>query len=174
MAGILMGGIISDTLMLKSPTSTRRDKQALDALSKITGIQPEKLTEEVFKIGSLIAQLSPQDAISADKKNFNTDKSTFSISQLEEISFEQFKKKKKQLLKCAQKLLEDENLDFFGLLVTDISKECSIMLSVGNDEILSALPFRKIEENLYDLPKILSRKKQLLPMMLKIMSDLEQ
>lgn len=173
-AGILMGGIISDTLMLKSPTSTKRDKHALDALKKITGIQPEKLTEEVFKIGSLIAQHSPKDAITVDKKNFNTDRFTFSISQLEEISFEQFKKKKKQLLKSSQQLLKDENLDFFGLLVTDIAKECSILLATGEDEILSALPFHKIEENLYDLPKILSRKKQLLPLLFKILSDLEQ
>ncbi len=173
-AGILMGGIVSDTLMLKSPTSTGRDKQALEALEKVTLIKPEVLTREIFKIGSLIAQSTPEEAITADRKNFNTDNFSFSISQIEEISFEQFEGKKKQLLKSSHALLKKEKLHLFGLLITDIAREHSILLAVGDDEILSELPFRKIEENLYDLPKILSRKKQLLPLLLKMLSNLEQ
>ncbi len=170
-AGILMGGIITDTLMLKSPTSTIRDKHALDELARITGVDPEQFTEEIFQVGSLINKLEPQAVLTADKKNFTVGNFTISIAQVEEVSFVEFQKKQEALLEAAEKLCKKEKLDFFGLLVTNVVRENSVLLVTGSKEIISALPYSKLENNLYDLPGILSRKKQLLPQILKVLEN---
>ncbi len=167
-AGILMGGIIADTLMLRSPTSTARDRLALEHLQNRAGVNAEELTGEIFKVGSLIARMSPKEVLVADKKDFNAGKINFSVAQVEEVSFEQFRTKRQELQAEALQLLEQEKLDFFGLLVTNVVRENSVLLAVGSREFLSMLPYRKLEENLYDLPGILSRKKQLLPQLLKV------
>ncbi len=162
-AGILMGGIVTDTLMLRSPTTTARDELALNYLSQIAKVDPQQLTDEIFNIGSLIAKTDPNKVITADKKDFEVKDFKFSISQVEEVSFEQFFKKQNTLLKECQKLQSQNNLDFFILLVTNIVKEKSLMIIVGDNEIIKNLPYQKIKNNLYNLPNILSRKKQLLP-----------
>ncbi|MFA7231458.1 MAG: putative manganese-dependent inorganic diphosphatase [Victivallaceae bacterium] len=170
-AGVLMGGIISDTLMLRSPTTTDRDRTALDYLQNLTGVNAEKLTEEIFQVGSLIARLSLSEVLTADKKNFCCGKLNFAIAQIEEVSFEQFSAREEELLEQAKVITDTENLDFFGLLITNIIRENSILLAVGSSELLRALPYRKIHEHLYDLPGILSRKKQLLPHLLKAFGE---
>ena len=167
-AGILMGGIIADTLMLRSPTSTARDRLALEHLQTRCGVNAEELTGEIFKVGSLIARLVPREVLCADKKDFTSGKINFSVAQVEEVSFEQFRAKQKELIAEAKSLLEEEKLDFFGLLVTNVVRENSVLLAVGNRDFLGMLPYRKLDDNLYDLPGILSRKKQLLPQLLKI------
>ncbi|MBN2642899.1 MAG: putative manganese-dependent inorganic diphosphatase [Victivallales bacterium] len=167
-AGVMMGGIITDTLMLKSPTSTIRDKHALEELARITGEDPEKLTEEIFQIGSLINKLHPEDVLTADKKNFHIGNVRASIAQVEEVSFDEFHKKQPELYEAAEKIRIGEGLDFFCLLVTNIVRENSILLIAGRKEITDALPYRKLANNLYDLPGILSRKKQLLPQLNKV------
>jgi len=172
-AGILMGGIIADTLMLRSPTTTARDGLALKYLEKIAGVDAETLTQEIFRVGSLIARLSPREVLTADKKDFTCGKFTFAIAQIEEVSFDQFSAKEADLLEQAEELAAEAHLDFFGLLVTNVVRENSVMLAVGRKEILRALPWRKIHDQLYDLPGILSRKKQLLPQLTKTFSSLE-
>ncbi len=171
-AGIMMGGIVTDTLMLRSPTTTARDELALNYLSQIAKVDPQQLTEEIFNIGSLIAKTEPNKVITADKKDFEIAGLTFAISQVEEVSFEQFFKKQNDLLEESKKLQSQNNLDFFILLVTNIVKEKSLMIIVGDNEIINKLPYQKIENNLYNLPNILSRKKQLLPQIINIIKKI--
>ena len=171
-AGVLMGGIIADTLMLRSPTTTARDRMALQYLETITGVKAENLTQEIFQVGSLIARLSPREVLTADKKDFTCGKFKFAIAQIEEVSFDQFSAKEADLLEQAEDLVATEQLDFFGLLVTNVVRENSVMLTAGKNELLRALPWRKVHDQLYDLPGILSRKKQLLPQLIKTFSAL--
>ena len=172
-AGIMQGGIISDTLMLRSPTSCERDRIALERLEKITGVKSEELMHEIFNIGSVIAQSEPEKLFLTDSKNFvHLDKFNFTISQVEEVSFDEFYNRQADLLEAAKKFQSRNKLDLFGLLVTNVEQENSILLAVGGHEVLENLPFRKISENLYDLPGVLSRKKQLLPQILKLFDSL--
>ncbi len=172
-AGILLGGIITDTLLLRSPTTTPRDGAAVRYLQEIAGVSAETLMTEIFQVGSLIAKSnSPAEIINADRKSFTEGKYTFAVAQVEEVAFEQFYGAEEGLLAEMQRALEAEKLDFFGLLVTNVVCEDSLLLAVGRRVILNSLAYRKIHDNLFDLPDILSRKKQLLPQLLKIMSEL--
>ena len=172
-AGIMQGGIISDTLMLRSPTSCERDRKMLAKLEKITGVNSEELMHEIFTIGSVIAKSEPEKLFLTDSKNFaHLDKFNFTISQVEEVSFDEFYNRQKDLLDAAWIFAKQRKLDMFGLLVTNVEQENSILLAVGRQDVLDNLPFRKLSDNLYDLPGVLSRKKQLLPQILKLFDSL--
>ena len=170
MAGIIMGGIITDTLMLRSPTSTPRDKAALDWLETISGCDPKSLAQEVLSVGSSIAALTARKVITADKKDYATEKYKFAVAQVEEVGFENFFKHRGELLRDVKKLVEEEHLDFFGLLVTNVVRETSMMLCAGEKRILDRINYTRLDDNTFDLPGVLSRKKQLLPLLLKVMA----
>jgi manganese-dependent inorganic pyrophosphatase len=171
-AGILMGGVITDTLLLRSPTSTERDKVAIEYLEQLSGINARQLLDEIFNIGSIIATEGAYEVIQQDKKIYTTGQFTFSVSQVEESGFEHFDKQKNELLSELNTMLEKENVKFASLLVTDIISENSLLLVAGKQNIINALPFPKKSEKLYNLPGILSRKKQLLPALLKILDQI--
>jgi len=170
-AGILLGGLITDTLLLRSPTATDRDRQALEYLQQESGVQAEELMRELFAIGSSIVRLPPLGVLTQDKKNFATAKHAFAVAQVEESSFEEFHAHEESLRQAAEELCRDEELHFFGLLVTNVVRENSLLLAVGDSHLLRRLPYRKIHDSLYDLPGVLSRKKQLLPQLLKILEN---
>lgn len=172
-AGIMQGGIIADTLLLRSPTATERDERILRMLEKISGVKSESLLKEIFQLGSVIANKTPKELFSVDCKKFkHLDRYVFNIAQIEELGFSEFYKKKDELTQTAKVYVKEEKLDFFGLLVTDVQSENSLLLLVGEQEIMEIIPYKKLEDNLYDLPGILSRKKQLLPQLLKILDNL--
>ncbi|HBM15020.1 MAG TPA: putative manganese-dependent inorganic diphosphatase [Lentisphaeria bacterium] len=173
MAGLLMGAIIDDTLFLKSPTSTTRDKDAIDWLHGICKVSPEQLASELFGVGSVIANNLPEKVLVIDKKNYNVGKHTYSIAQVEEANFNNFNLKFEDLLTAANALIKKESLSFFALIVTNLSKETSLMLASGTHDFMELLPYNKIKDNLYDLPGILSRKKQLLPQLINVFHPLE-
>ncbi|MEI6231762.1 MAG: putative manganese-dependent inorganic diphosphatase [Planctomycetota bacterium] len=170
MAGILMGGIITDTLNLRSPTSTSRDKAAIDWLKSLCLQDPKALATEILSVGSSIANLPARKVITADKKDYATEKYTFAVAQVEEVGFENFFKNRSELQREINALIEEEKLDFFGLLVTNVVRETSMMLCGGEKRILDRINYTRLDDSTFDLPGVLSRKKQLLPLLLKVMS----
>ncbi len=170
MAGVLMGGIITDTLMLRSPTSTPRDKAAIEWLQGIASQDAKALALEILSVGSSIANLPARKVITADKKDYTTDKFKFAVAQVEEVGFENFFQHRGELLRDIQALVKEEGFDFFGLLVTNVVRETSMMLCVGEKRILDRINYTRLDDNTFDLPGVLSRKKQLLPLLLKVMS----
>jgi manganese-dependent inorganic pyrophosphatase len=169
-AGILLGGVITDTLMLRSPTSTPRDEVVVNYLKEICGAEPKRLAEEILSVGSSIAAQPARDVLTADKKDYDTQKFHFAVAQVEEVGFENFFKHRGELLKDMKAIRREEKLDFFGLLVTNVVRETSMMLCVGEKRVLDRIGYTRLDESTYDLPGILSRKKQLLPHLLKVMS----
>ena len=168
-AGILMGGVITDTLLLRSPTSTARDRLALEWLKPIARAEPEALAQEIFQVGSSIAVQRPRQVVSGDKKDYESGKYRFAVSQVEEVGFENFFAHRADLLRELKAIRRDEKLDFFGLLVTNVVRETSMLLCAGEKRILDRLNYTRLDENTFDLPGVLSRKKQLLPHLLNIM-----
>ncbi len=172
-AGVLMGGIVTDTLMLRSPTSTARDREALDYLRSITGVEPDRLLEDIFKVGSLIARSTPAQVIDADCKIFrHGDNISFAIAQVEEVGFDEFYAQQQSLRDAAENIRREKKLDFLGLMVTNVVSENSLLLAVGSHVLLEQLPYRKTGADLWSLPGVLSRKKQLLPQVLKLLDEL--
>ena len=169
-AGILMGGVITDTLMLRSPTSTPRDEAALAWLETCADVVAKDLAGELLSVGSSIATLPPRQVISADMKGYETPKFKLAVAQVEEVGFENFFQHRSELLREMKALRKEHKLDLLCLMVTNIVRETSMLLAAGDKRLLDRLPYTRLDENTFDLPGVLSRKKQLLPLLLKTLS----
>jgi manganese-dependent inorganic pyrophosphatase len=120
-AGIMMSGIISDTLHLNSPTSTEKDASLLAWLSTIANVNSGELASAIFSSGSVILANSPEKVIRSDFKIYEDLGVRFSVSQVEELGFGNFWLHAKTLAAALQQVSDVEHLTFASLLVTDIN-----------------------------------------------------
>lgn len=170
-AGIMMGGIISDTLLLQSPTTTNRDAEMLDWLSGIAKKSPAELAETIFSSGSMLRNSSADKIITADCKQYEEDGRRFSVSQIEELGFTVFWNKAEELLRALENYRRENGLFFSALLVTDINTQNSLLLVQGNADFIGAITYPSREDReIFDLPGIVSRKKQLVPYLTSLLS----
>lgn len=163
-AGVMMAGIISDTLLLNSPTTTPLEGELLDWLSPIAGIEPKELAELIFTAGSVIINNSPEKVISSDCKIYDEGEFRYSVSQIEELGFNNFWAKEDDLDKALEAYRAEEDLLFCFLLVTDINSQDSLLVVAGSEELKSQINYpQRGQSNIYELAGIVSRKKQLIP-----------
>ena len=163
-AGILMAGIISDTLLLSSPTTTALEGELLEWLAPIAGIEPKELAELIFSAGSVIINHSPHEIICADCKVYSESELQFSVSQIEELGFDNFWTKAEELNVGLEAYRASENLLASFLLITDINSQSSILIVASEPELKEQINYpRRGQSNFYDLKGIVSRKKQLIP-----------
>jgi manganese-dependent inorganic pyrophosphatase len=173
-AGIMMSGIISDTLHLNSPTTTEKDGTLLNWLSGIAGVNSRALADAIFSSGSVILGNSPDKVIRTDFKIYEEDTVRFAVSQVEELGFGNFWQHAKELCAALQKLSNDEELAFACLLVTDINTQNSLMLVKGDPDFISRISYAHVEKDeIFDLPGIVSRKKQLIPYITSLLKELQ-
>ena len=159
-----MAGIISDTLLLNSPTTTPLEGELLDWLHPIAAITPKELADLIFSAGSLIISNSAEQVIHADCKTYDEGDFRYSVSQIEELGFDNFWKHEAALSKALEAYRKEEELYFSFLLVTDINSQNSLLVAAANDEVKAAISYpRRSQSNIYDLTSIVSRKKQLIP-----------
>lgn len=159
----LCGGIVSDTLCLTSPTTTSLDHEMLEWLSKIAGIDPKQFTEDFFGVGSVLINGSPDEIVNADRKEFTEQGKKVSISQVEERNLDGFAPRRKEIEDMLIALQKEQGYDLVVLAVTDVALHHSVILAVGDDSIVSHLPFSRQDESLFDAPGVVSRKRQLFP-----------
>ncbi|MEI6351331.1 MAG: putative manganese-dependent inorganic diphosphatase [Verrucomicrobiota bacterium] len=172
-AGLLMAGLISDTLNLTSPTATRTDRQIMEHLAGITGVDPTTLAEEIFSVGSPLLTMSPDQAITADCKEYTEGGVRFSVAQIEELSFTHFEEKQEALVAALDKHCRSNGYFFSALLVTDINTQISVLLLCGSEAFLHRIDFPQRGHNRWELAGVVSRKKQLLPYLLSRLHGLE-
>ncbi len=169
-AGLLMAGLISDTLNLSSPTATQVDKQILEHLSKIAKTDPTKLAKEIFAVGSPLLTMTPKQVITADCKEYGEGEKRFTVSQIEELSFSHLPEKQAALLEALDRHCKNKDLFFAALLVTDINTQNSLLLVCGDPGFLQRIKFPSPGSHVWELPGVVSRKKQLLPYLLQCLS----
>jgi manganese-dependent inorganic pyrophosphatase len=169
-AGLLMSGLISDTLNLSSPTATQTDRQVLEQLSKIAKTDPAKLAEEIFAVGSPLLTMTPKQVITADCKEYSEGAKRFTVSQIEELSFSHLPEKQGALIEALDRHARNKDLFFAALLVTDINTQNSLLLVCGAPEFLQRINFPLHAPHIWVLPGVVSRKKQLLPYLLQCLS----
>ena len=162
-AGLLLAGLVSDTLNLTSPTTTSVDHEVLKRLEKIADVNARDFTEKLFASGSLLTHKPAPKAITTDCKEYTEDGSRFSVAQIEEIGFDQFWKRKDELLAALEKYRASHTYRFSALLITDVNTQSSLLLLVGDEALLSQVNYPKLEPGIFELKDIVSRKKQLLP-----------
>lgn len=172
MAGLLMAGLLSDTLNLNSPTATKTDRLVLEQLSQIVGFDPAVFAEEIFSVGSPLLTLSAEQVITADCKEYEEDGVRFTVSQIEELSFSHFPEKQEALLAALEEHTRGARLFFAALLVTDINTQTSILLCCGAPEFLHRIDFPARGPHMWELAGVVSRKKQLLPYLLHCLAAL--
>jgi manganese-dependent inorganic pyrophosphatase len=159
----MMGGIISDTLNLTSPTTTDIDREILPWLEKIARCDANQLADEFFSTGSVLQGHDATDSVRVDCKEFEQNGWKIAVSQVEEQGLDYFWQQKDKLRQAMLKLSQERSLDFACFLVTDVTAHYSVMLTVGNPRVIEAIDYPALEENLFALDGVVSRKKQLMP-----------
>lgn len=173
MAGIMMSGIISDTLNLKGPTSTEKDASVLDWLSGIAKVDAKQLAETIFSSGSVILANPPEKIVRSDCKTYEEDGVRFAVSQVEELGFGNFWAHAKAILAALQDLRRTDHLAFACLLVTDINTQNSLLLVKGDAAFIQRISYPHVEQDeIFDMPGIVSRKKQLIPYLSSIVKEM--
>ena len=162
-AGLLLAGLVSDTLNLTSPTTTGRDKEILGKLEKISGVNARAFTEKLFASGSVLTSKPAPQAITTDCKEYEELGRTFSVAQIEEIGFDQFWKRKADVLTALENYRHERNYVFSALLVTDVVTQTSLLLIAGTQALRDQIDYPESEPCIYELAGVVSRKKQLLP-----------
>jgi len=171
-AGILMCGLLSDTLNLTSPTTTETDRRLMERLSQISGVNPTDLAADIFSVGSPLLTMTSEQAVIADCKEYEERGKRFSVSQIEELTFAHFDEKKAQLLEALEAVRAKRDLIFTALLVTDVNTQNSFLLVRGSESFLRLIDFPETEPGIWKLDGIVSRKKQLLPYLTGLLAKL--
>jgi manganese-dependent inorganic pyrophosphatase len=162
-AGLLMCGLISDTLNLTSPTTTDFDRALMLRLSERAGVRPAELAEKIFSVGSPLLTMTPDQAITADCKEYEESGARFSIAQIEELTFAHFEDRREALATALETYREGRAYSFSAILVTDINSQNSFLILRGPDKLARSIDFPNVHEHTWRLDGIVSRKKQLLP-----------
>ncbi len=170
-AGVLLGGLVSDTLNLQSPTTADLDRRMAQWLEKLAGVSSDTLMREMMELNSALIDHSAEQIIESDRKNYRENGSSFAISQLEETHLELFHRRAEELRTALLAAVERDHLDFFILMVTDVVRGNSELLFVGSRAVERQLPYQRGAGGTWLLPGVLSRKKQLLPQIISIVSS---
>jgi manganese-dependent inorganic pyrophosphatase len=171
-AGLLLAGLLSDTVILKSPTTTENDEETAAWLGELAGRDPREFGRRIFAAGSALAAYpSLRELLLADFKEYTAGEKQLGISQVEVVNFHEFHSLKEKLARELAELRRERKLDLAALLVTDIVRETSLLLAVGGKELPYLIGYAQLEDHLFELPGVLSRKKQLVPHLLKVFKD---
>lgn len=162
-AGLLMCGLIADTLNLSSPTTTDTDRRTMENLSKLCGVNAADLASEIFSVGSPLLTLTSAQVVTADCKEYNERGVRFSVSQIEELSFSHLEEKQEALLEELENYRAAHRYFFSTLLITDVNTQNSILLVQGSESFTRLIDFPEAGPNAWHLDGVVSRKKQLLP-----------
>ena len=161
---LMASAIISDTLLLKSPTTTRFDKKALEELGEIAGIDVNEYGLEMLKAGTDLGDFSAEELINIDAKVFEKEGTKFEIAQVNTVSIEDVLKRETELKEVIQKTIEEKGLSLFVLAITDILNSNSEIIALGEKTGVIKVAFGKdLENDKAFLEGVVSRKKQLLP-----------
>jgi len=168
-AGILMAGLISDTLNLTSPTATPTDAEVLRDLAKISGVNPTTLSQEIFSVGSPLVTLKPEDLILLDCKEYTELGHSFSVAQVEEMNLSQFEARREDILAALGSFRAARGYLFSVLLVTDVNAQTSLLLGQGDARFLEMIDYPEVAPLTWEMEGVVSRKKQVLPFLLGLL-----
>lgn len=171
-AGALLSGILSDTLILKSPTATPMDVEAVNYLSKIAGVDYQKYGMDLLKAGTSLEGMSKEDVLYNDFKIYTVNDKKFAIGQFFTMNFDEIEKDMNEYVHVLDKVSEANNYGLVALYVTDIIKNGSYVIfnTKGKDILTLAHNKEDITEG-YFIPKCVSRKKHVVPIIMPIFEN---
>lgn len=164
MASLMLSAIISDTLLLKSPTKTEEDEKAVKELAQIAGIDYEKYGLEMLKAGTDLSDLTAQELISLDCKECSLNGKKAKIAQVNSADISVMLERKAEIEEAMNADIEANGVELFVFVITDIIESNSQAIVLGAQTDIFERAFNTTLENdeAY-LPGVVSRKKQILP-----------
>nr|MDA3852207.1 putative manganese-dependent inorganic diphosphatase [Spirochaetaceae bacterium] len=172
-AALLLAGLTSDTVQLKSPTATDEDHQIAQELQEIANLSMEEMGKRIFSHSKNLKEKDPHKMLFEDYKEYTQGKVHFGIGQIEINDFQDLPELKKSFLHCLEEEKEKRKINWLLILFTHVIDGNSRLLVSPFSQAEEKLPYKLLEDQFYDLPGILSRKKQLLPEILRILEELE-
>jgi manganese-dependent inorganic pyrophosphatase len=175
----MLAGLLSDTLILTSPTTTERDRCAADRLGRWAFVHTSPLMgetvisygQQVLRSGAGLSTRDPQEIVSTDFKIYESGDYNFVISQAEVTDLLQLDEHLEQLKEALDGLRQRRGLDFGMLMVTDVVNNTSRLLLVNAPPILDDLPYPLMQDGTRLAAGVVSRKKQLLPVVLGLLEE---
>lgn len=180
LAGVLLAGLLSDTLILTSPTTTERDRQAAEKLARwafvggspLRGETIESYGNAVLSAGAGLSNRNPEEVVNTDIKTYEAGGFKLAIAQAEVTDLVQLSEHLEPLRKALDELKDKRGLDFAMLLVTDIVRGSSrLIISSGAPPVLDDLPYPPLPDGTREAREVVSRKKQLLPVVLGLLES---
>jgi manganese-dependent inorganic pyrophosphatase len=176
-AGMMLAGLLSDTLNLTSPTATDRDRVASERLSRWAFIKGSKLENEtretfgtrVLSASAGLASRAPKEIVISDMKMYTAGDLNFAISQVEVSSLNEINGHENSLFEALNELRTTKHVDFVMLMVTDVVRGSSRLLVSNPPAVLDELPYQPLVDNTWLAEGVVSRKKQLLPVVLGLL-----
>lgn len=168
-AGLLLAGLVSDTLNLTSPTTTPHDGEMLKRLEQVAGVNAREFTDKLFASGSLLTLKSASQAVATDCKEYVEERLTFSVAQIEEIGFDQFWRRQGELLEALEAYRAQHTYAFSALLVTDVVRATSLLMVAGEEAVVGRIDYPEVQPGVFELREVVSRKKQLLPYLIHLL-----
>ncbi len=178
-SGIMLAGLLSDTLVLTSPTTTPRDKSAAERLARwafIPGSPLEKETiksfgEKVLKASAGLGNRSPEEVVTSDMKIYTAGGMDFAIAQAEVSDLNEVAEHVNSLSQALENLIKTKNIAFAMLMVTDVVRGSSRILISNPPPVLADLPYLPEQDDTLLAEGVVSRKKQLLPVVLGLLEE---
>lgn len=162
-AGLMLSSIISDTLLLKSPTCTDKDREAAKELAKIAEVDLNEYGMNLLKAGTDLSDFTPEELINIDSKPYTTKGIKYQAAQVNTASIDDVLKDKKAIEEAMNKFMQENGVDLFVLMITDILENNSQIIVLGKQEIAEKAFNVKLENDTAFLPGVVSRKKQVVP-----------
>lgn len=170
MAGLLLSGIITDTMIFKSPTTTAKDRRIADVLSSLSGLDPVEWGRQVFEKSLPGDNQSDEELLREDLKEYVSGNTTFAISQIETVDLARINQRRDLLVQTMNEICQRQGYAFMCLMVTDIMKEGTELLVAGERHAIAEQAFGQgpLHGSVF-LQGIMSRKKQVVPVIYDVL-----
>ncbi len=163
MAGMMAAAILSDTVMFKSPTCTERDIRAAERMARIANVSLDELGREIFSAS--MEGKSAKELLFADYKEFHIAGHDLAVAQVTCVDSPNMLERKEEFLQIMRQTAQEKEFSMVILMLTDVLLEGTQLIYIGNDETIQQAFNVQPKDNAVFLPKVMSRKKQVIPML---------
>jgi manganese-dependent inorganic pyrophosphatase len=165
-ATVLLGAILSDTVILNSPTTTGRDHAVVEYLERVLGLDAQRFGRDMFEATADVSDLSAREIVARDAKQYDVQSGhTICIAQIEVVG-KGLLDRKDELLEAMKALREDRGLQMYALMVTDVLSKGTDILVAGDSGAVARTFATTAQDSVVELPGVMSRKKEVAPKLL--------
>ena len=163
MAGMMAAAILSDTVMFKSPTCTERDRRTAERMARIANVSLDELGREIFSAS--MGNKTARDLLFTDYKEFHIAGHDLAVAQITCVDSPKMLERKEEFLALMEKTAKEQDFSMMILMLTDVLLEGTQIIYLGDEDTIRQAFGVEPKENTVFLPRIMSRKKQVIPML---------